>query len=391
MPLRAIIWLVSVYQPKGPGWPPRSELGNQDLLSQGSLQSCPSGLQGFLEEDRRWWTNQARLQRLALVQVCQLLEAAEIPAVALKGSHLAWHVYAHPSHRPLRDLDILIPETRFQDGARLLLGIGCKTLTDKTTFGNLPDWANYEIKLIHPLGIVIELHRALWYYAVEGGIEDFSLRPDFWLNTNHYTTWVDGIRYFSEPYRYLHLLVHHIYKHHLGVGPLGLQDLRLLTSSPSLSCAEVEHELAAIGAPSLDRIARQLVDVFNGVQSEGVLKEWLPLIFLTPEQNQLIYRARRSIRMRFLMWLKIQWLGGNWSSTRRGKSEFLVSILMIFWKAPAMVLRPGLQRQIQERLAGILHNPQDKSSESLKETLENPVTLRENGPVIAGVDWLHGR
>ena len=28
---------------------------------------------------------------------------------------------------------------------------------------------------------------------------------------------------------------------------------------------------------------------------------------------------------------------------------------------------------------------------SAMETLENPVTLRENGPVIAGVDWLHGR
>jgi hypothetical protein len=30
-------------------------------------------------------------------------------------------------------------------------------------------------------------------------------------------------------------------------------------------------------------------------------------------------------------------------------------------------------------------------SDAVKETLENPVTLRENGPVIAGVDWLHGR
>jgi hypothetical protein len=27
---------------------------------------------------------------------------------------------------------------------------------------------------------------------------------------------------------------------------------------------------------------------------------------------------------------------------------------------------------------------------TLRETLQNPAILRENGPVIAGVDWLHG-
>lgn len=31
-----------------------------------------------------------------------------------------------------------------------------------------------------------------------------------------------------------------------------------------------------------------------------------------------------------------------------------------------------------------------QSFDGAMETLENPAILRENGPVIAGADWLHG-
>jgi hypothetical protein len=334
-----------------------------NLRSQDALQDCSGEMQEFLEQDRFWWTNQSRLQRLVLTQVSNILEGAGIPAIALKGAHLAWHVYDHPSHRPLRDLDILVPEARIKDGAALLQSIGCVVIAEQTSPGDLLDWANYEIKFLHPLGIVIELHRGLWYFAVEGGVEDFSLRPEFWIEDSPYYCWIKGVRYLSETYRYLHILVHHVYKHHLGVGPLGLYDLRLLIASPSLSQSEVMSELATIGAPSLDRMARNLVDVFNGGQAEDALNDLLPLIFLTPEQNQLIYRTRRSIRKRVLIWLKIQWFGGQWSATPKSSRRLLDGTLRIARRAPSMALRPGLHTQIRERLARLVRNPRQGKPE----------------------------
>ena len=53
----------------------------------------------------------------------------------------------------------------------------------------------------------------------------------------------------------------------------------------------------------------------------------------------------------------------------------------------AAVLAYGVETQAFQRTGDL---PTGKVRE-LRETLENPVTLRENGPVIAGVDWLHGR
>jgi len=340
-----------------------------NLRSGDSLKCCSKGLQEFLEKKRKFWTNQARIHRLVLVQVCNILESAGIPAVALKGSYLAWHVYNHPSHRPLRDLDILVPEVSIADGSKLLQSMGCEIISDAISPGDPIDWASYDVKFLHPLGVVIELHRALWYFAVEGGVEDFSLRPDFWMQDSPYFCWVEGIRYLTESYRYLHILVHHIYKHHLGVGPLGLHDLRLLVNSPSLNCTEVTGELITIGAPSLDRVARTLINVYNGADADDALVQWLPLIFLTPKQNQFIYRTRRSIFRHVLMWLKIQWLDGHWSTTPVKHSNLIDGILKIVRKAPAMALRPGLQLQIRERMEKLLRKPQDGNPEILNTTM----------------------
>jgi len=336
-----------------------------NLNSNNVLINCSKPLQEFLEQERKWWTKQARTQRLVLTQVCNILESAGILAVALKGSHLAWHVYQHPSHRPLRDLDILVPEARIAEGSTLLQSIGCQIIPDTISSEDAIDWASYDIKFVHPLGVVIELHRALWYFAVEGGVEDFSLRPDFWIQDSRYFCRVNGIRYLTETYRYLHILVHHIYKHHLGVGPLGLHDLRLLMTSPSLNCTEVLSELNTIGAPSLEQVARHLVNIYNGACADNELSKWLPLIFLTPEQNAFIYRTRRSIRKRVLMWLKIQMLGGHWSTTLGSKGNLLDGTLRIARKAPKMVLRPGLQLQIRERMGRLFRKPQEGRPEIL--------------------------
>jgi hypothetical protein len=53
----------------------------------------------------------------------------------------------------------------------------------------------------------------------------------------------------------------------------------------------------------------------------------------------------------------------------------------------------GRSLRLQQILKAPEHNLRHKCAtmdRKLKETLENPAILRENGTVIAGADWLHG-
>jgi hypothetical protein len=320
------------------------------LQQAGALMKCPEALRQALGQERLAWTEEARRQRLVLTQVCGKLEAAAIPVVALKGAHLAWHVYDHPCHRPLRDLDLLIPEHRFPEAVAILEALRCRVVKDEAGRGETLGWANNQLKVEHPLGVWIELHRGLWYYPIEGGVEDFSLRSDFWDSDENYLCRIDGVRFLSEPYRHLHLLVHHIDKHHLGLGPLGLQDLLLSLSSPSLDRYLVERELQAMGAPGLDRIARELVKLFRGESTSGIPPDWLRLVFLTPEQNLALHRDQRSIRRRIRMWWRIQMQGGQWTAPPARGAARLLRMAAALWRAPGMARRSGLQLQLLERL-----------------------------------------
>jgi hypothetical protein len=69
----------------------------------------------FEKHSRRVGELQAEVSRIQ-----RIMRENEIPAVFLRGAFLAFHVYRLPGLRPLRDLDVLVPEEQAQEASQAL-------------------------------------------------------------------------------------------------------------------------------------------------------------------------------------------------------------------------------------------------------------------------------
>jgi len=69
----------------------------------------------FAKHSRRVAELQAEVSRIQ-----RIMRENEIPAVFLRGAFLAFHVYRQPGLRPLRDLDVLVPEEEAQAASNAL-------------------------------------------------------------------------------------------------------------------------------------------------------------------------------------------------------------------------------------------------------------------------------
>jgi hypothetical protein len=69
----------------------------------------------FEKHSRRAVELQAEVSRIQ-----RIMRENEIPAVFLRGAFLAFHIYREPGLRPLRDLDVLVPEEQAEDASRAL-------------------------------------------------------------------------------------------------------------------------------------------------------------------------------------------------------------------------------------------------------------------------------
>jgi hypothetical protein len=69
----------------------------------------------FAKHSRRVVELQAEVSRIQ-----RIMRENEIPAVFLRGAFLAFHVYRQPGLRPLRDLDVLVPEEDAQAASNAL-------------------------------------------------------------------------------------------------------------------------------------------------------------------------------------------------------------------------------------------------------------------------------
>ena len=76
---------------------------------------------------RRNWLNNQRLIALAVARL-EGLHAAGIPTVVLKGTALIARYYRDPGLRHMSDLDVLVPEERFHEAAKLLEAMGYRPL-----------------------------------------------------------------------------------------------------------------------------------------------------------------------------------------------------------------------------------------------------------------------
>lgn len=169
--------------------------------------------------------------RRALVQAVQSLAAHGISAVALKGAYLAFHAYADAGLRPLRDLDLLVPQDRAIEGWQLLLAGDIIPNVDE-----IGDVAEY-LKVKHQLPalwcpvneVTIELHHRAFHGS--GGDPDVSDDPGFADAMVRREVGGIEVTYMGAEHLLLHLIVHSAHDHRFDNGPGIFADVAALLAT----------------------------------------------------------------------------------------------------------------------------------------------------------------
>jgi len=170
-----------------------------------------------------------RLQR-ELLLVHRHLEKAKIPHLALKGAFLAFYAYPHPALRPMRDLDLLVPETMALKAYEVLLDNGL-TRPNKYYRGDL-DAALEASHHLPPLycasgQVSIELHTR--FSRPDGtGVPDLAHDAGLWRRAVHQPIADRTLCYLAPTDLLLYLIQHAVHQHRLDNGPLVLSDLAYL-------------------------------------------------------------------------------------------------------------------------------------------------------------------
>jgi hypothetical protein len=106
---------------------------------------------------RQWGKNQVRLQTLA--HVLDLLAAAGIRPIALKGAGLVLTVYDELAVRPIGDVDLLVAPQEFRPALQQLLACGGRATHDEP-FEGAYELVTHHVALVFPQvsQVVVELH-----------------------------------------------------------------------------------------------------------------------------------------------------------------------------------------------------------------------------------------
>jgi hypothetical protein len=184
--------------------------------------------------------------RLALAE----LGAAAIPAVALKGVGLAWRSYPEPALRPMRDIDLLVPEARAKEAFTRLTQAGfAPEAADPASLAEaLEHGHDLPAQRHRDLGGTIELHHRLsdpphrrGYFTPQLAAGDVLARA----------APVDcgGLLVPCPAPQDLaaHLIVHALYGHRFDCGPLVLADLHFLSAEPGIDWATLRAEATRQG------------------------------------------------------------------------------------------------------------------------------------------------
>jgi hypothetical protein len=189
------------------------------------------------DEVKQAWRNSTRRMlgmQYELTTLSKLLGTAGIRSVALKGPFLAYHAYPDAALRPMRDLDMLVPEDRLLDAWDCLLAAGAQP----AGAGGEDDRLDYALSagkhhlpaLLTPSGFSkLELHRGI--ESAAGAMDrdrNTLLLDDLWTHAISQPVAATLIGFPAPTDMLLHLIMHAAYDHLLNNGPLVLSDIAFL-------------------------------------------------------------------------------------------------------------------------------------------------------------------
>ena len=219
----------------------------------------PQALRDTWAQEYRAAALTALAQRADLEQCCALLKDNGFAPLALKGSFLARHAWAEPALRPMRDIDILVPQQQVLAAYDLLLANGFVQPAGSKL--DLADHARFEQHmpaLQMPHGSWLELHMRM--SELDGRLE-YATPAGNEAAVNARAVVIDGIAYPSANDMLAHVITHAVYGHRLDCGPLLLGDVRYLIARHAVDWdafwAEAHAQKWAPGAALVFALVRQ--------------------------------------------------------------------------------------------------------------------------------------
>jgi Uncharacterised nucleotidyltransferase len=204
------------------------------LAAHPQARTVPAEIRATLNEEMRMATRRSLGLRCEIVGIHELLASRGIPAVFLKGAFLAFHAYPHPALRPLRDVDVLVPQSQSIAAFELLQSAGFSRISL-----GAPAAAASCHKHLPPLQsacgeFVIEVHSRLFDLNPACTVPDLAEDPAVWRRLIHVGSGRERVAYLSATDQLLHLIVHSLFDHHLNNGPLTLTDIAFLLETNSI-------------------------------------------------------------------------------------------------------------------------------------------------------------
>ena len=184
-------------------------------------------------------------QQAALRLALARLGEAGIAAVALKGVALAWRHYPEAALRPMRDIDLLVPEARVIEALQVLAAAGFVPGTTDIAILRRALADDHQLPTqFHPaLGVTIELHHRLIDPPQSRGYRVPQMDPAGVMARAVAVECGGATIPCPAPLDLAaHLIVHALYGHRLDCGPLVLADIHFLAADPAVDWAALRSE-----------------------------------------------------------------------------------------------------------------------------------------------------
>jgi hypothetical protein len=167
----------------------------------------------------------------ALVELFELFKSNNIASVALKGAYLSIYAYPDIALRPMRDLDLLIPEQQVIDAYDLLIAKGYKRLHGSGGPESALETEHHLPALVSSTGIVVELHHRITQPVK---YKTCLITQNIWSRAIVKKIGKLDVQFASPEDLLIHLCEHASIHHLFNIGPLILSDINYLVNTHEL-------------------------------------------------------------------------------------------------------------------------------------------------------------
>jgi hypothetical protein len=234
----------------------------------------PPDVAAALDQQFRLWTVRMMMIQRELLRVHEILEAAGIPHVFLKGTHLAFGLYPNPAMRPVRDIDVLAPGDAASDAYAALVKGGF--LPSKRHWHEILSAEAYEHSLPELRapggGVCIDIHRRLLrMHGRKAGTLDPSAHPSFW--SSHGSAAIAGTQVPASPPEALlvHLAAHAALEHHFDNGPLLISDAAYLLQRHTIEWPALWQMAESVGCTRALALTLAVCSNYGAVPDHAVI------------------------------------------------------------------------------------------------------------------------